>query len=213
MTTRERLDRDTVVTHAIALADAEGLDAVTIRGLAADLGVTAMALYWHFKNKDELLDGVADHLLRAVALPEDDSADWAERLRATVAALVAALRPHRALAPLIQPRVLVSDAGLALVEHSLALLAAAGFTPEEAAELSGHILAAAVTLVTAEPGTGGGVDDAAVRAKRASLLSLAPGRFPHVVAAAEPLTWCANGDAYYARGVDLLVAGVRGLRA
>jgi AcrR family transcriptional regulator len=209
----DKLSRATVAEHALKLADTEGLDSVTTRRLAQELGVTPMALYWHFKNKDELLDGVADHLLRAVALPEDDSADWAERLRATVAALVAALRPHRALAPLIQPRVLVSDAGLALVEHSLALLAAAGFTPEEAAELSGHILAAAVTLVTAEPGTGGGVDDAAVRAKRASLLSLAPGRFPHVVAAAEPLTWCANGDAYYARGVDLLVAGVRGLRA
>jgi len=215
VTTRERLDRDTVVTHAIALADREGLDAVTIRGLAADLGVTAMALYWHFKNKDELLDGVTEHLLSTVDTPADD-VDWPDGLHAVVTAIVTALRPHAALAPLVQHRILASEPGLAIVERSLGLLARGGFTAEEAAELSGYLLNAAVTLITAEPGSDGGADperrDAAARAKRATLLTLAPTRYPHVIAAADPLTFCANGDAYYARGVDLLVAGVRGLR-
>src|SRR5690349_18471231 len=50
--TKERLSRETVTERALALADAEGIDAVTIRRLATDLGVTPMALYWHFQDKE-----------------------------------------------------------------------------------------------------------------------------------------------------------------
>src|SRR2546423_8871268 len=57
----EKLTRTAVVERAMRLADVEGVEAVTIRRLAQELGVTAMALYWHFKNKDELLLGMADH--------------------------------------------------------------------------------------------------------------------------------------------------------
>jgi hypothetical protein len=51
---RDRLNREAIVTSAIALADAEGLDAVTIRRLAQDQAVTPMALYWHFRDKEKL---------------------------------------------------------------------------------------------------------------------------------------------------------------
>src|SRR5919199_6327039 len=82
-----------VVEGALALADAEGLDAVTIRRLANELGVTPMALYWHFKTKDDLLAGLADRVLDALALPEE-TGDWARDLRGLMEALVGALRPH-----------------------------------------------------------------------------------------------------------------------
>ena len=52
-----------MVGRAIALADAEGLDALTIRRLAQELGVTPMALYWHFRNKEELLAGAGRPVL------------------------------------------------------------------------------------------------------------------------------------------------------
>lgn len=52
---RNALSREIVVKRAIAIADAEGLQAVTIRRVAKELGVTPMALYWHFKDKNELL--------------------------------------------------------------------------------------------------------------------------------------------------------------
>ena len=55
-TYRVTLTPRTVVEGALALAEAEGLGAVTIRRLAKELGVTPMALYWHFRSKDELLD-------------------------------------------------------------------------------------------------------------------------------------------------------------
>ena len=55
---RTRLSRAAVAERALALADSVGPEALTIRKLATDLGVTPMALYWHFRSKDELLVGV-----------------------------------------------------------------------------------------------------------------------------------------------------------
>lgn len=207
-----------MVDRALALIDAEGLDALTIRRLAVELGVTPMALYWHFSDKDELLDALAEHLFGQVQVqvPEPESGAWAEELRLALAAFMAVLRPHPAAAGLARARILSSRAGLALAERVLGLLDEAGFSAEEAAEIAGYLLAAVVTLVTAEPGVGDGPDpearDAAVRARQDALLSLPPQQYPHVIASAAPLTSCENDDAYYARGLDLLVAGVRGLR-
>jgi AcrR family transcriptional regulator len=218
---RGRLDRDTVVARALALVDAEGLEALTIRRLAVDLGVTPMALYWHFRNKDELLDALVEHLLGTVrlpalpAVPAVGGRDWAEQLHAALTAFAAALRPHPAIAPLIQARVLFSAPGLALAERALGLLREGGFTAEQAAQIGGYLVGAVVTLVVAEPGVSAEPDlelrDSHTRARQAALRSLSPSDYPNVIACAEPLTFCANGDAYFAQGIDLLVAGVRGV--
>jgi TetR/AcrR family tetracycline transcriptional repressor len=219
---RGRLDRDTVVARALALVDAEGLEALTIRRLAVDLGVTPMALYWHFRNKDELLDALVEHLLGTVtlpvlpAVPAVDERDWSEQLHAALTAFAAALRPHPAIAPLTQARVLFSAPGLALAERALGLLREGGFTAEQAAQMGGYLVGAVVTLVVAEPGVSAEPDlelrDSHTRARQAALRSLSPSDYPNVIACAEPLTFCANGDAYFAQGIDLLVAGVRGVR-
>mgnify|MGYP003373897700 CR=1 FL=1 len=60
---RRRLDRARVLAEAVAFADAEGLDALTIRALAARLGVVPMALYKHVADKDDLLAGMVDHVI------------------------------------------------------------------------------------------------------------------------------------------------------
>ena len=123
---RERLSRDTIVAGAIALADAEGLDAVTIRRIANDHEVTPMALYWHFKDKGELLDGIAERLFADVRLPAPSPKPWPEQLRSVLEALSDALRPHPEVAGLVSDRVLSSEAGLTVAEHTLALAAARG---------------------------------------------------------------------------------------
>jgi len=215
-TTRERLSRDTVVDGAITLADREGLDALTIRRLAQEHGVTPMALYWHFHEKEDLLDAVAERLLNGVRLPEPTDAPWAEQLRAILVAYLDAMRPHPVLAGLALPRVLKSEPGLRLADRVLGLLAAAGFGTEEASQTGSFLLSAMSTLITAEPGPHkalrGEERDAAVRAKRASLGALSPARFPHVIAAADALSDCPDDDVYYARGVELLVRGAQNLR-
>ncbi|WP_435127232.1 TetR/AcrR family transcriptional regulator [Actinacidiphila sp. bgisy144] len=66
---QERLRREAIADSAIAIADVEGLEAVTIRRLAKQHNVTPTALYWHFKEKDQLLDGMAERLFANVELP------------------------------------------------------------------------------------------------------------------------------------------------
>src|SRR3954469_21033636 len=111
-TARASLTRDRVVDRALAVADAEGIEAVTIRRLATELGVTPMALYWHFKTKDDLLAGAADRLLDDVVVPEPAD-DWAADLRAVLVALVTAMRPDPQVAGLVANRMLQHPTGLA----------------------------------------------------------------------------------------------------
>src|SRR5579875_3322686 len=91
---KAELSRATIVDRALEVADSEGLDAVTIRRLAQDLGVTPMALYWHVRNKDELLDAMGDRLYASLSYDTGADAPWDEQLRAVVRALVDALRQH-----------------------------------------------------------------------------------------------------------------------
>jgi AcrR family transcriptional regulator len=213
---RERLNRDAIVSGALALADREGLDAVTIRRLAQDHGVTPMALYWHFKEKDELLDGLAERLLATVELPEPTDDDWSVQLRAVLDAFLAAARPHPAVVGLLPDRILGSDAGLAQADRVLGLLRQAGFDPDEAADVGSYLMHSIVTLVTAEPGPTKRLDEtgtaAAIRTRKANLNALPPERYPNVVASADALAICSNEDSYFARGLDLLVEGTRGIQ-
>src|SRR5580658_9658525 len=100
-TERSRLTKRSVVDRGLAVADAEGLDGLTIRRLAADLGVTPMALYWHFRSKEELLGGVADQIWSEIGTDVDPSADWVDQLRALLESLVHVLRTHPSAAQLL----------------------------------------------------------------------------------------------------------------
>ena len=211
---KERLSRERIVDCAIALADAEGLEAVTIRRLAQDQGVTPMALYWHFKDKDRLYDGIAERLLGQVVLPPaDPGRDWSEQLREVLDALLAVLRAHPAVADLVKLRMMLSEPGLEVAEYTLGLLRRAGFSAEQSAQVASQALHAIVILVTAEPGLKVGEERAAreerIRQKKATFAALAPERFPHVLASSDGFTECGNEPAYFGLGLDLFVAGVR----
>ena len=104
---------------------------------------------------------------------------------------------------------LLSEPGLKVAERALGLLGEAGFNIEQAAEIGDYLISAIVTLVTAEPGRSR--SDEAIRQQRARLGALSPEQFPHVVAAADALSACQDDDAYYSRGLTLLIAGVQGL--
>jgi TetR/AcrR family tetracycline transcriptional repressor len=175
-----------------------------------------MALYWHFADKDALLDAVADRLWDDALARLDATAgsgDAWEQLRQLCGVLVDAMRQHPAVAERVSMRVVTSDSGLAITERALELLASVGFGPEQASEAARFILLNAVTLVTSEPGAEVGTDpeerDAVLRGKRILLATLPPERYPHVVAAADFLVDCGNTAEYYGRGLDMVIGGVR----
>jgi AcrR family transcriptional regulator len=212
--TRPSLSRDLVADRALEIADAEGIEAVTIRRLATELGVTPMALYWHFKTKDDLLDGLADRVLDTVELPSP-TGDWAADIRTALVALVTAMRPHPQAAHRVAERVMAHPKGLALTETALSTLSAAGFSAQAASYLAMQALRAAVAMVTADLVDDSGQTpeerDAHLRRKQATIASLDPARYPAVVAHAEAMTYCGDPEELFALGVDLYVAGVRGL--
>ncbi len=74
------LKRERVLEAALSVAERDGLERLSMRLLARDLGVSTMALYRHVRNKDDLLDGLVKRLLGELELP-DESLPWDERLR------------------------------------------------------------------------------------------------------------------------------------
>ncbi|WP_049654975.1 TetR/AcrR family transcriptional regulator C-terminal domain-containing protein [Kitasatospora sp. MY 5-36] len=130
------LQRDEVVRTALRLLDKEGIDGLTTRRLARELGVQSPALYWHFKNKRELLDLMAEAML-AEALPPDrepDPAHWPEWIAADARAKRGALLAYRDGAR-VHAGTLPSEDELPAVEAQLAALCGAGLRPRTALRL------------------------------------------------------------------------------
>jgi TetR/AcrR family tetracycline transcriptional repressor len=213
-TTKERLSRETLAAGALALADRDGLEAVTIRRLATEHNVTPMALYWHFADKDAVLDGIAERVYANVVLPEPNEHPWDAQLRDVLLALLAAVRPHPLVADLLAPRIMKSEPGLELAERVIGMLRAAGFPTAQATETASFLLCSIIVLVTSEPGKHGTLNaeaqDALNRSKRAQLDSLPPKRFPNLIESAEYFITCDDSDAYYEVGMNFLLAGIRG---
>jgi len=206
-----------VVEAALALAEAEGLEAVSIRRLAKELGVTPMALYCHFGSKDELLDGMAARIFEDVDLSVDASAAWQEQLRALLGSMLGLLRAHPSTAILLSTRTTSSEGSLRATEVVLDILRRGGFSPAEATQVARHALSTVVNLVSGEPGVlareeSGEMIDAQRRA-RLFLESLPPERYPRLVEAAVPLSEGVDPDAYFAFGLDLLLAGIEAMAA
>jgi AcrR family transcriptional regulator len=213
---RTRLSRAAVVDRALALADADGLDAVTIRRLAAELGVSPMALYWHFRSKDELLAGLADRVWAEIDTDVDPSAPWPDQLRGVLESGLRVLRGHpSASALLLAGEKMTSDAALAATEATLDVLRRAGFDPAQAAAIGRNALFTGIMLVMSEPGSEPGLTEAecaeAARRRRIRLALLPPDRYPRVIEAAGPLTECEDPDLHYRFGIDLFIAGVKAI--
>jgi TetR/AcrR family tetracycline transcriptional repressor len=218
--TKSKLDREAVIDAALGLADEEGLDAVSFRRLADLFGVTPMALYWHFADKEALLAALADRLWVRAAdtlnasleqLSDSNGDGWVQ-LRLTLIALVEAMQPHPAVAELVPTRVIECEAGRDVTELTLGFLAQQGFDPEQASDLGRFVLSSAVMLVTTQAGVEIPGDDERTevqRRKRIALASLPPDRYPHIIASAAYLTDCESPEAYLTRGLDAIIAGVR----
>jgi AcrR family transcriptional regulator len=95
--------KEQIVRAALDIADEQGLAAVSMRAVAARVGVTAMALYRHVASKEELLDGVLELLLAELALPDAD-ASWESRLSALGSAVRELARRHPATIRLVLER-------------------------------------------------------------------------------------------------------------
>ena len=125
------IDRGTVVGAALSLLDEAGLEGLSMRRLAERLGVKAASLYWHVRNKDELLGLVADEICAGVREPET-GLPWREKLQKLVRENRRVLVHHRDAARILAATVPTGPNRLRLAEIMLGTLREAGFSRRDA---------------------------------------------------------------------------------
>jgi AcrR family transcriptional regulator len=123
---RSRLSRERVLGGALELADAGGIEALTMRKLGQELGVEAMSLYKHVANKDEILDGIVDLVFSEIELPAE-GADWRPAMRQRAISARDALLRHPWATSLMQSRTRPGPATLRHHDSVLGSLRKAGF--------------------------------------------------------------------------------------
>ncbi len=126
---RVPLSRDRVLRAAIALADAGGIESLSMRKLAQALGVEAMSLYYYVAKKDDLLDGIVDLVVSEFELPAD-GADWKAAIRKSAISAHEVLLRHRWACSLMMSSPGVSPARIRYMESLLRCLRQGGFSAE-----------------------------------------------------------------------------------
>jgi TetR/AcrR family tetracycline transcriptional repressor len=212
---RPQLTRERVVAEALAVIAEDGVQALTMRSLAARLGVVPGALYHHVRNKEQLQDLVLDGVLAEVDYHLDPSQPWAERIKLLAQRLREVLEQHPGVAGLLKTRDPLGPHSLALAEAFLAPLQAAGFPQREAGLAFFLLVDYTVGFAVSSPRTAVNeqrVRDAAIRTQLHEFFrSLPPERFPALVALGEHV-WRDNRDERFAAGLDVLVDGLEHAR-
>jgi len=125
------LTRERVVAAALELVDDGGLGALSMRKVAAGLGVEAMSLYRHVKNKGDLLDALHEHLIGQVS-SDGLTGPWPDQVTSLARRFRAVLFAHPACVPLLATRAATTPQALAVVEAGIAVLEAEGWPADDA---------------------------------------------------------------------------------
>ena len=201
---RPPLHRDQIVDAALRVVDAEGSASLSLRRLAGDLAVAPMSLYWHVRDKAQLLDLVGEAVLESIELPSR-TGNWQDELRAVHRSMRVALDRHPNTADLMIGRARYGAAGLELFERILGILLDAGFTPEAAfAAYDSLYLFTLGYAATASRTT----SFVAIQLEGlAYLQSLPAARFPAIHAVA-PVIGGRSSDARFETGLDVVLEGI-----
>ncbi len=222
---RKPLTRDRVLAAAVALTDAQGMQALTMRRLAADLNVEAMALYYHLPDKEAVLDGVAESVIAEIATavgrldPNGGDTDWQAQLRQQFLAARQVMLRHPWAPGLLGTRRTIPAGVYAYYDGILGTLVGAGFSyhlGHRALHAFGS-LPLGFAQEAFSPASAGG--DMEIDEAEADLAAMAEA-LPHLTAmvaaeiheAGDPtLGWC-DSQVEFEFTVDLLLDGLERLR-
>jgi AcrR family transcriptional regulator len=210
---RAGLDRGRVIRQALRLLDEVGLEGLTLRRLAGELGVKAPALYWHFESKQELLDEMATTMLRDLVaesgVPDPDQ-PWQRFVLESAKALRGMLLARRDGAKVFAGTYLTDDSLLEWMEVPLRVLTGAGFSLREA--VRGFLAAYAYTVgfvieeQAVHPQPSGPRDERYDPERRAGRIDAA--RYPLAAAAGEE-AFGEGFDERFEHGLRLIVCGMQ----
>jgi AcrR family transcriptional regulator len=212
--TRVPLSRDRLLGAAIDLADQGGIESLTMRRLAQELGVEAMTLYYYVANKDEILNGMVDLVVSEIELPTSGG-EWKAAIRQTAIAAHQVLLRHRWAASLMLSSAGVSKARLRYMNAILGTLRQAGFAAEMTDHayhaLDSHIMGFTLWVVGMNLGT-----EEEFAAMAADFLRDLPREdLPHLAEHVEQHLKPSDPDdeGEFAFGLDLILDGLERIRA
>jgi len=202
------LQSDRVIDAAVRFVDEHGVDALSIRRLAAELGVGAMTIYNHVPNKAGLLDGICERVVTALDLDPETPGSWEDRIRSYAWAFRATALSHPGAFPLLLTRQLASSEALRPTDIALAPLRDAGLDADTAVHTLRAFMSFQTGCILRELGaspTFSGSSASGVAARRAEL---AESGFANVVDAADALSRC-HHESEYRFGIELLISGLQ----
>jgi AcrR family transcriptional regulator len=217
---RTALSRERVLAAAMRLADSAGLPAVTMRRVAADLGVEAMSLYYHLPGKQSLLDGLVDAAVADIQREIDGSArgdeEWRAEVRRRCLAAREVMKRHPWAPGLIGSRTTIPASVYGLYEAVLAAFVEGGLSyrlAHKGLHALGSMILGFAQEVFSPASAGGSVD---VESAETDLEHLAES-LPHLTAmvaselhdhADDPLGWC-DSQSEFQFTLDLILDGLR----
>jgi AcrR family transcriptional regulator len=207
---RVPLSRDAIVDAALAILDADGVDALTIRRLGQELGTGAASLYWHIAGKDELGELVYDRIMGEIELPEPDPTQWDDQLKDLARQAYQVMLSHNDAVRLSIGRPPAGPNTLRIVEWMLALMRSAGIPDQPAAYFGntlGRFLDASVLEASTAPADNGESAQDGADMMREYWARLPAEQFPNLTALADT-TFAADADALFDFGLDLLIRGL-----
>ncbi len=204
-----KIQRDNVIVTALDLLDQVGIEGLTMRRLADALDIKAASLYWHFSNKKELLDAMADILIQEVARDIDDSAGWESRIRQVAREMRRALSARRDGVRVFGGTYVISENVFRVAESLIKPLRDAGMAENIAGWNAFTVLYYVLGFVIEAQGLAP-ADMAAsdLSQRRARFSAFAVGRFPHMLASIEAI-FDTDMDSRFDAGLEVIISGLR----
>jgi AcrR family transcriptional regulator len=212
---REPLTRERIVEAAIKILDRDGLDAVSTRKIAEDLGTGSASLYAHVSSRDELIELMVDRIAAEIEVPEPDPEHWRGQLRDYARHAQRVWAAHADIVRTSLATIPTGPGRLRVTEGLLAIMKAAGFSDQVAGwgtdRLQIYIDADTYEgwLFTAKIKQGFDVDEY-LSSIREYYRKLPPDRFPILATMADNIT--GNGERRFEFGLELIIAGLAAVR-
>jgi AcrR family transcriptional regulator len=210
---RPRLTRERVLKAALEFVDANGLAALSMHKLGAELGVQGMSLYSHVASKNALLDGIVEAMTWEAEMPGAQDSDWRDALRHLAGEIRSIILRHPAAAPLLVSRRVMPTRRLEQTDAYVKLLMRAGFTEDKAMDVlrtvvmyaHGYALAEACFTACAECGPW--PEDELSQMRRVT--EMVPRDAPdHLLRLAMLFCGRCNMHEQFTLGIDLMIRGL-----